>query len=442
MTPSVQHPASVRHEHKMSGRTDSDDRQRLRVLLSAYACEPGKGSEPGVGWNWATQIARFADVWVLTRSNNRIPIEAALATEPMHRARFIFYDLPWWLRFWKRKQRGILLYYYLWQIGAYWKARQLNRQVRFDVTHHVTFVKYWMPTFLSLLPAPSVWGPIGGGESMPEPFRRTLSLRGKVYEVLRDVARSIGERDPLLRITARRAELVLATTEDSKARLLTLGCPDVRVYSESGLSDRDMAELSRLTQRDSSTFRILSSGNLLHLKAFDLSLRAFAPLSKEGLVNEYWIVGDGPERSRLERLAEDLGVRQQIVFWGRLERSKVLAKLAECDVLVHPSLHDSGGWVCLEAMAAGRPVICLDLGGPGVQVTESTGIKVRALTPEQTVKDLTAAIRQLREDLDLRTRLGKGGRHRVAEEFTWAKKGEHMHRTYNALVRMTRENSA
>ena len=50
-------------------------------------------------------------------------------------------------------------------------------------------------------------------------------------------------------------------------------------------------------------------------------------------------------------------------------------------MLIHPSLHDSGGWVCLEAMAAGRPVICLDLGGPGLQVTEKTGIKVKASTP-------------------------------------------------------------
>ena len=51
----------------------------LRVLVSAYACEPGRGSEPGVGWHWVREIARFNEVWVITRMNNRKAIETALA---------------------------------------------------------------------------------------------------------------------------------------------------------------------------------------------------------------------------------------------------------------------------------------------------------------------------------------------------------------------------
>ncbi|MGB8801257.1 MAG: hypothetical protein WCC97_11250, partial [Candidatus Acidiferrales bacterium] len=62
----------------------------LKILLSAYACEPDKGSEPGVGWNHVKQAARFHDVWVLTRSNNRASIERALATEPMPNVHWIY----------------------------------------------------------------------------------------------------------------------------------------------------------------------------------------------------------------------------------------------------------------------------------------------------------------------------------------------------------------
>ena len=61
---------------------------RLRVLISAYACEPGKGSEPEVGWQWALQMARFHDVTVLTRTNNREAIEKELVLlrgkQPLH----------------------------------------------------------------------------------------------------------------------------------------------------------------------------------------------------------------------------------------------------------------------------------------------------------------------------------------------------------------------
>jgi glycosyltransferase involved in cell wall biosynthesis len=410
----------------------------LRVLLSAYACEPGRGSEPGVGWNWIRQLAKSDEVWVLTRSNNRGPIERVLAAEPINGAQFVYYDLPRWLRFWKKRQRGIRLYYYLWQIGAYFRARTLHRSLRFDVAHHVTFVKYWMPSLLSLLPIPLVWGPVGGGESMPGPFRRTLSLRGRCYETLRDIARAIGERDPLVRMTARRAALTLATTDATKARLLALGCRNVRVCSEAGLAEREIGTLGVIPSPNNSVFRMMSSGNLLHLKGFELSLRAFAIVARDGPPSEYWILGKGPEGTRLQKLACRLGVQDRVVFWGMLCRAQALEKLADCDVLVHPSLHDSGGWVCLEAMAAGRPVICLDLGGPGFQVTEATGIKVAALTPEQVVRDLAMAIKRISQNFELRARLAEGGRSRVREDFAWTKKGELMRDIYCDLVRLTR----
>src|SRR4029077_18913154 len=140
--------------------------RRLKVLVSAYACEPGKGSEPGVGWNWVSQISKFHDVWVITRENNREQIEEGLGRFPIPGAHWCFWDFPPWACFWKRKRRGIHLYYYMWQFGAYWQARKLHHRVRFDLAHHVTLVIYWMPSFLSFLGIPFVWGPVGGGDSI------------------------------------------------------------------------------------------------------------------------------------------------------------------------------------------------------------------------------------------------------------------------------------
>src|SRR5204862_17340 len=152
---------------------------------------------------------------------------------------------------------------------------------------------------LSLLPIPLIWGPVGGGESMPHAFRSGLSRRGRLYEALRDVARFFGERDPLVRLTAKRSAVAFATTDATKARLLALGCRNVEVYGESGLAERELGELARMPGRNHGTFRVLSSGNLLHLKGFELSLRAFAKAVNDGMRGEYWVVGDGPERGRL-----------------------------------------------------------------------------------------------------------------------------------------------
>jgi glycosyltransferase involved in cell wall biosynthesis len=408
--------------------------ERVKALISAYYCEPGKGSEEGVGWNTAREIARHHDVWVLTRAKNRPSIEAELSRVPAPGLRFVYCDLPRWGRWWARGQ--LLewhLYYYMWQVRAYLVARRLHREVRFDLVHHVTFVKYWTPSFLALLPVPFIWGPVGGGESAPREFWQDFSLRARVNETLRNLGRRFGEHDPFVRLTARRSAVARATTGETAERMLKLGAEGVQVFSQVGLSQEEVEQLTLRASEAGTPLRLISIGRLLHWKGFHLGLRAFAgaTLPEEA---EYWVVGDGPERRRLEALAGELGIGDRVRFWGALPRADALAKLGSCHVLVHPSLHDSGGGVCLEAMAAGRPVVCLNTGGPATLVTEETGLKVPAFEPEQATRDLSDALTRLARDPELRTRLGEAGRRRVIEAFGWETKGQIWGRLYREVV--------
>jgi glycosyltransferase involved in cell wall biosynthesis len=409
----------------------------MKILLSAYACEPGKGSEPGVGWNHAKQAGRFHEVWVLTRSSNRALIEEALNAEPMANVHWIYIDVPRWARFWKKGQRGVRLYYSLWQFAAYWKVRRVHREVRFDLAHHVTFVSYWLPTFLPLLPIPLVWGPVGGGESTPRSFRSSFQLYGRIYEAMRGFARALSELNPFVRLTARRCAIGLATTKETAERLEALGCKNVSVLAEAALPAKEIAELGAIPIREEGPFRVLGLGRLLHWKGFELGLRAFARFQARVPDAEYWLIGDGPEQQPLERLSRELGVEKKVVFFGKLPRNQVLEKLAACDVLLFPSLHDSGGWVTLEAMAAGRPVICLDLGGPAVRVTEETGIKIPAINPEQATTDLTAALERLASNPKQLAQLAKAGRVRIDHEFNWDRRGEQLSGLYEKLLRVS-----
>jgi glycosyltransferase involved in cell wall biosynthesis len=236
-------------------------------------------------------------------------------------------------------------------------------------------------------------------------------------------------------MTARRAVAALAVTPETAHRLKALGCRDVSMSATVALTAEDLSILFRISPRNEAPFRILSLGRFLHWKGFEFGLRAFAEFHRSHPKSEYWLIGDGPERERWERLAKSLAIENSTVFWHTLPRSQVLEKIAECDVLMHPSLHDSGGWVTLEAMAAGRPVICLDLGGPALQVSEATGIKIPAITPQQVVTDLASALRQLASDPSRRAQLGEAARAAVQKNHNWDKKGEQLAALYARLMK-------
>jgi glycosyltransferase involved in cell wall biosynthesis len=405
----------------------------MKVLLSAFHCEPGRGSEFGIGWAWAQQAARFHEVWVVTLEEHRPTIEGTLSLRPLPNAHFVYVDLPRWRQVRRLGWLGGEIFYYVWQIAAYFVGRKLHRQESFDLVHHVTLVCYWRSSFLALLPVPFIWGPVGGGESAPRAFWQSFSLRGKIFELARDLARKTGECDPFVRHAARKATFGLATTEETAKRMRMLGCRRVSVLTQVGLPQEEIRSLSTIPLCHSGPFRLISIGRLIHWKGFHLSVRAFAEFHRQSPASEYWIIGDGPERKTLERLARRLGVAERVRFWGWLPRPEGLQRLAECDALVHPGLHESGGYVCSEAMAAGRPVICLDLGGPALQVTDETGIKTPATSPEQVVRGLADAFYKLASDPGLRARLSVATRKRVEEHFNWNHKSLLMAELYESL---------
>lgn len=413
----------------------------MKVLLSAYACEPGRGSEPGVGWNTGMEVAKYHQVWVFTSNTHRPAIEAELARNKLPNLNFIYLDPLGWIYDWayegKRSQWGVYLHYYLWQIWAYFVARPLHRQIGFDLVHHVTYGKYTSPSFFAFLPIPFIWGPVGGGESAPKGFWHNFSLRARVYETLRSLARWLGEQDPFVRFTARRSTLAIVTTSETAERVSALGAKRLEFVSgQTGINQQELAQLGKLgaLSRDKDSIRFVSIGRLLHWKGFHLGLSAFAQASLEK--GEYWIIGDGPERESLETLASEIGVAGRTRFVGSLSREETFRVLGESHVLFHPSLHDFSPTVCLEAMAAGRPVVCLELGGPSVQVTEETGIKVLAHTPEQMVHDLARAMVCLAEDPELRISMGQAGQKRVREAYSWEAKGQLLSQLYEEVLKL------
>jgi glycosyltransferase involved in cell wall biosynthesis len=344
----------------------------VKVLISAYACEPGRGSEPGAGWNWATAAAVHHDVWVVTRANNRAVIEAELRRRPVPRLRFVYVDLPEWSRRWKRGNRGARAYYVLWQLEALRRARRLQRRIAFDVVHHLTFANMWLPALACFTGPPFVLGPVGGGTTVPLHLYPELGVGGAIREAALRGARFASLANPLVRSGWRRARAVIAQNAETSSTLERRTPAPVVVHPHSSV-DPDRLQVAVRGTRRSSRPLALYAGRLVPFKGVSLVIRSLVELP--GWTLE--IVGSGPDERRLRRLAVRLGVDSRVAFVGWKSQEELWRRLAEATALVAPSLRDEAPLIFVEAMTIGTPVVGLDHAGPRAIAARAPGQRIR-----------------------------------------------------------------
>lgn len=409
----------------------------MKILLSAYACEPHKGSELGLGWNWTKQIARFHNVWVITRANNREVIEDELNKNPNPNLHFYYLDLPQWMRFWKRGSRGLYLYYWLWQIAAYLAARRLHNQIKFDLAHHVTFGNNWRPSLISLLPIPFIWGPVGS-EDMPKALISELGLKDKIFELLRFLIRRWGHYfNPFVKITIRRSKIIIdCNSKWTKNPLPQKHHHKLVKMSQNAINVNEYIRKYTKVKNDNlapDKFTVLLCARLIRWKGVTLGCKAFVKFYKNIKKGNMLIIGDGPEKKSLINIFKKNELLNRVTFLGQLPMEEFLKNLDKGDVFLYPCFHHGQATVVLQAMAKGLPILCLDCDAIGETVTEECGIKVKLSDPEQVVHDLAYAIELLAKDKELRRRLGEGARKRVEQIYNWDIKGEQINQIYQKI---------
>ena len=147
-------------------------RRRPRLLMSAYACRPDQGSEPGVGWNRALQAAREFDTWVITEdATSGTAIRRYLREHgTIPGLEFVYIPKSPWVN--RLRSRLGLFYVPLallrwWHLDAYRVARRLHAELRFDLVQQVNFQTFREPGYLWKLGIPFIWGPWGGVQNFP-----------------------------------------------------------------------------------------------------------------------------------------------------------------------------------------------------------------------------------------------------------------------------------
>ncbi len=404
------------------------------ILASCYAINPYKGSEDGMGWNFINQIALYNKVIAVTRENNRPAIEKYMAENPEDQyknIKILYYDLPYWMRFWKKGSRGAMLYYLLWQKGIVSFIKK-HKSLKYDIVHNLNFHNDWTPSYLWKLRKPMVWGPIGHHPLIPkqylEPYSKSYLIKDRLTWM---VKKFFWKYSFSLKRTIKRSDYIF--------------CMNSGVYRMLNLKDNNSSIMPSVATEDFYTekptpkekFKIISVGRFVPLKGFDLTILAFARiiklLSQEELNRiQLVLVGAGPELPYYKKLIEEKKITEyvQIIEW--IDRKDLMKLYQESSVFLFPS-HEGAGMVVAEALSFGLPVVCLANEGPGEFINQECGFAIKHQDIKATEYKLSKAVLKLFNDQDLYDNMSKAARAHYLKKFSWKSRGLSLKAVYSNI---------
>ena len=397
---------------------------KIRVLLSAYQCGAGMGSVSQIGWEWYKRLSRPCQVTLLTHVRNRTALAAAGA--PLDDSNVIYIDTEWFAgplyrfasRCFPRSEHPKFLIasldFFVYDYLATRHCKRLQKSGQpWDIVHAVTPVSPLAATRLHTLAIPLLLGPWNGALASPTTFPEIMQAESKWLYPVRNFGRVID----FFAGSTRKAAMILTATASTLAGIPARYRAKCRFMLENGV-DLELFKPAPWppTPADDTPLRIAFVGRLLPVKGVAMLLEAMAALD---FPVQLTIVGEGPERSALERMSGKLGLAEQVLFTGNLPLNEVAQILQQAHVFCLPSVRESGGAVLLEAMAIGRPVIAIDFGGPAEIVDDGVGAKLPATGKADVVQGLIEQLENVRRQPELWIARGQEGRRRVELNYSW-----------------------
>ena len=357
----------------------------MKILLSAYACEPNKGSEPEVGWKWAINLVKAGhEVYVVTRFNNKKTINKYLKNKNILNLNFIYFDYPkWFVTIIKGKKKSYsYLYFILWQLGICFKVKEYVKKINFNYIHHVTFVSCRIPSFLCLYNIPFIFGPISGGDTVPLKLRKNFSLISKTKEYLRDLSNLYLKISPLMNLVFSRAKFIYVNSNATKKIIPKIYHHKVKKLLAIAVDYKKDISKKRKKKKNN-IFSIIFAGNILEIKGIFILIKVFSKLIKNNYKVKLNIIGNGNFKKKTIEITKNYGIYNKIKFTNKINQKKLFNDFIQSDLLLMPALRDSGGFVVLEALSNGLPVATLNLGGPGEIINNKCGIKINVINKDE-----------------------------------------------------------
>jgi glycosyltransferase involved in cell wall biosynthesis len=402
-------------------------RKRLKIFVSAYACEPNLGSEIGVGWHWVLEMSRYFDLWVLTRKSNQANIEKWLKDHPeFNSINFLYFDLPYYLRFWKKGLRGVRTYYILWQKWSNHIVKETMEKNDIEIYHLLTYGNALWPVSSYGKKKFFIWGPTGVGDTIPLEYSKYYSQKSRLIESMRRLSVKTLPLNSGFINRCRNADLIFCKTESALKSIPSHSRGKATVFTDVAVDKSKTCEYIGIERNTNKFVQYLAVGRLDAWRGFDLLLEAFSKAVKRNSNIRLEILGNGSDKKRLLNLITKLNLETFVTLLGQVRMETYYEKMANCDVVVNPSLKEGAVTTAFDSMSFSKPLICLDTGGYTRYFKNEYAVVIPLKTRGEVIESLSDGILEL---TNTGIRKAKGMKaNEIGDQFGWKEKGELIHK--------------
>ena len=408
----------------------------MKILINAYACSPGMGSEPGMAWNWVSNLAKSCELHIITEGEFREKIETVVPTlEQGGNMHFYYNPVSEEIRkmCWNQGDWRFYKYYREWQWKTYLMAKDICSKEQIDILHQLNMIGFREPGYLWQLSkengVPFVWGPVDAKDKFPVAYLDGAGLKTKLFMRLKNFLTGIQLRySKRVLLAARQSSVIFSASSNSQRSFKKYMNIDSPLLNETGCYVQDHPIVDKT---DKETFDVLWVGKMDFRKQLALALQTVAKSENNKL--RLHIMGGGDAES-YQSLAKSYGIADKCIWHGAVSHDEVQDIMQKSDIFLFTSVAEGTPHVVLEAISNNLPVVCFDTCGQGDAVNDKVGRKIPLSFPCQSVSDFAKLLNELEDNRSLLKQLSENCKERQ-QELSWEEKAKTMMEWYEKILK-------
>jgi glycosyltransferase involved in cell wall biosynthesis len=408
----------------------------LRILVSAYACSPEMGSEPGMAWNWCSNLAKYCTLYIITEGEFQDKINKTLSSLPQGKNMHFYYNpVPDEVRrmCWNQGDWRFYKYYRIWQWQTYEIAQNICQHTHIDILHQLNMIGFREPGYLWKIPnVPFVWGPIGGLKQFPTAYLKGCGLKIKLFNRIKNLINIAQIKyDKRVDEAFKKASLLISSIPDSYNVIKKYKGLESIIIPETGCFETQENITHNYQEK---TLRILWVGKFDFRKQLLLALRIINACQNSNLHLDIYGTGNIKQIQEAKKLVQTLHIEEFITWHGNQPNNIIIEAMRNAHLFLFTSINEDTSTVVLEAISNQLPVVCFETCGMGYVIDKTIGIKIPLSNPQQSIRDFAKTINKLESNRNLLKEMSENCK-KKRQELSWNSKTAKVIELYKAMLK-------